>query len=220
MKKEIIKDFLKPDWRKLILPVVFIVLFMYTLSFFHAMGLIGDKYNCEHLRLLAELNEADLRNDMEAFNETLHRLWLIEDQFSAELTAVMHSNREINVPVFITISVIDPILPVPRLLQGSWDYPKPSVDYMSIETYDCMLAEINRIKNTSGGLYTGGRLYIPGRCSYLDCVSSETVYYLEKIDYHPPSNLLISANIILLFLEGYLLSCIIYSIYGKLRNRN
>ncbi|MEA3255403.1 MAG: hypothetical protein U9Q22_06165, partial [Candidatus Altiarchaeota archaeon] len=83
----------------------------------------------------------------------------------------------------------------------------------------CMLTEINRIKNTAGGLYAGDRLYIPGRCSYLNCVSSETVYYLEKIEYHPPSNLLISANIIFLFLEGYLFSCIILSIYGRLRNR-
>ncbi|MEA3255294.1 MAG: hypothetical protein U9Q22_05620, partial [Candidatus Altiarchaeota archaeon] len=98
--KEIIKDFLKPTWRKLVIPVVFIALFMYTLSFFHTVGLISDKYNCEQLRLLAELNEADLRNDTEAFNETLSRLWLVEDQFSNEFTGIIQDNWQPNKPFF------------------------------------------------------------------------------------------------------------------------
>ena len=210
---------MKPDWRKLVIPVLFIALFMYTLSFFHTVGLISDKYNCGQLRLLAELNEADLRNDTIAFNETLRRLWLVEDQFSSEFTGVIQDNLRLNKPFFTAISVIDPLLPVPHLLEGYWNHPKPSVNYMSRETYDCMLAEISRIKNTAGGLYAGGSLYIPGRCSLPDCVSSETVYHLEKIEYHPPSNPLIYANIIFLLVEGYLFSCIILSIYGKFRNR-
>ncbi|MEA3254259.1 MAG: hypothetical protein U9Q22_00305, partial [Candidatus Altiarchaeota archaeon] len=112
--------------------------------------------------------------------------------------------------------------PAPCELQGLRNHQKPCTDYTSKETYDCITNTINKIKNTEGGIYIKGHLHLPPtkKCFQDPECNKYTTLNLKKMKPHnPPTNQQTLVNILLLTLEGYLLTSLIIYIGNKLRKK-
>src|SRR3989338_8083894 len=89
MDKKEIRHFLKPHWKKFILPLIFGILFLILVSNFQALGAFLDKYTCESEVLYSQLdqnkreNNLPLHNRGDRPNDTIplfndpRRIWLL-----------------------------------------------------------------------------------------------------------------------------------------------
>lgn len=196
-----IREVLEPEWKKFILPLVLIILFSFVINTFYSISSITNKYGCEIVSLVQEQNDNIKQNNTLAFNETVKKsISLIQrmqnDADYLELNKNEKKNKVFFEPVYSFLNVIDPALPVPCELQNTrfCEY------YVNKQTYDCTIRMIGQ--NETGGL-------------------NQAVIF-EKIpmkDYTKSSIINLGSNVLLLFVEGYLVSSLILFAYRKIRKK-
>lgn len=190
-----VKEFLKPEWKKFILPIVLTIIFFFTTSVFYSLGSIMDKYGCEMVLLIEEQLTNMEKNDTLAFNQTAEKGRLLFQNMQTDTEQIQVHFESIE-PVIHSISTIDPIFPVPcetiSEIQGN-----VCEFYMSEETYNCFESFVSEDSGVMMDIF------------------GET----EKIEYKKASAITLGLNVLLLFVEGYLISSAILFIYRKIRKK-
>ena len=191
MNKTTIKDFLKPEWKKFIIPAVLIGLFFYLLSFFYYWGSIEDGLICELLPVALKNYEAGKINDTKALEETQKRIEALfeEKVWSKQWPDYYYST---GLPLTYLMVKINPFTPLPCSLQEHNTIVLQCVSYSNSETRDCMNTWIDRIYDKED----------------ID---------KEYRELNPPSIIQLLANILYLFSLGYLLSCLMTSAWNIIR---
>ncbi len=190
------KEFLRLEWKKIIIPVIFIVLFLNIINTLHSFGLIEDKYACDISRGIRDIKEFRKRNDTSPVNTTINRLENLSESMTDEIVAIV--NELLYLPAiysFAFIRVIDPFFPTScEFYAGIGNYEFCQY-YMSEETYDCI---INALPGPN--TFIGVDLWRDEFKSYTELGVPVLLF-----------------NIIFLFIEGYIISCLIVFIYRKIR---
>jgi hypothetical protein len=202
------RGFLAPTWKKLLLPTALVLAFLYGISFYNDLGAIGDRYNCEYMKTAAELNHARIEKDEQRFNQTVERLWGIEDKSIEDTRSLILSTGQIKMRLMDLFALANPVMPASceynQIIMKDCACPH----YIRPETVACFNTEAEKIKSTTGGLYANGELRMPGRCRYnAECTNPETVQRLAKMEYISPDYFATAAGAVIIALEGYLLSC-------------
>lgn len=123
-----IEKFLKPEWKKLILPIAFIILLAVTIDSFYYLGSVTDKYGCNLVFLFEDYQNAFEENNSLVMNQTYTIMTYMFENMTSEI------NRIQNV-MFISsfVMAIDPITPVPcEFISGNG-----CEFYTNEETYNC-----------------------------------------------------------------------------------
>lgn len=182
------KEFLKPEWKKFILPIALIVLFLVMIVSFHLYSSVMNKYFCGTISLFQELEATMKQNDSlayeRAFNKTVASPFFTEGQNYDELVRGAAY-------ISIFIRTIDPFMSLP--CEYKYDYYNFLVNdfceyYINKETYNC--------------------------CASLPESSNISCFDTAK-PYKGVSLVTQGLNVLLLFLEGYLISCVALFAYRK-----
>jgi len=196
-----LKEFLKPEWRKFVLPAIFIIFLVISLSSFYALDAIFDDFLCDQIEIAEEFRNYAEENEGQAgsleFNKTIEvfteRMKLNNEKPAERMKAIVGMNY-ILIPAW-SIIAIDPFLPLPTYL---YDAPKRITIipervihelYISRKTYDCVKS--------------------------LDGVFRE----MNEHEYMQVSIFTLIFNFLFLFIEGYLLSAVVLFVYRKIRHR-
>jgi hypothetical protein len=189
------KEFLKPRWEKFILPILFIIIFLFVINFFFSFGSTLDKYTCQIISLAKDLQTLGEKNQTLAFNNTLNEFMSLFQNMQNDMNQTEQEHIE---PLFNFIKVIDPVIPVP--CEGMSDYtcqyyPCHTCQYyISKETYNCIINIMN------------------GNFSW---IGQSTITEYKKVSF-----ITIGLNALVLFAEGYLLSCLIVFGYSKFKKKS
>jgi hypothetical protein len=194
-----LKEFFKPTWKKFILPIILIVLFFSVMSIFYSLGSLTNKLSCPNINLAIEFAIASQKNDTAAMNAIFRKMENFrvehEDEFKqAESFLQLGSKMSF-------IKIIDPIFPGDcRFTEQEFNVCR---DYINRETYECItnytktILELEPLEGIGAPLIAGWPL----------------------IPYNPLSILDILLNVLFLFFEGYILSCLIISAYNKIKGK-
>jgi hypothetical protein len=183
-------EFLKFDWRKLILPAVFIALFVLTLNVFFSYGHLMDNFVCRFSTLVNKLSSDLSRNDTTSANQTIDSLRSLTGEISPTLNNL---NSGINLFAPLIVEKLNPLSPTPCEFARNFNSEYFCANYVSIQTFACE-------KNLSQPFLLSIVQYNP-------------------VEYRQVSYLVIGLNLLFLFIEGYLISCLIISGYDFLKFR-
>jgi len=138
-----IKEFLKPEWKRLLVPFVLLILFLFTLNVFFSIGSVADRYWCQMKDVMTEkILSQNNTEDIENLNIELENL----------LFKIQNETKEFKSPVIISIigfvGFIDPFLPVSYEINR--DFPNKFVYryYISEQTYNCLTNELTGLPKT------------------------------------------------------------------------
>ena len=128
-----IKDFFKPEWKKFILPIIIIILFLVTIKSFYSIGDVMDKYICKMLYLSQEKQDYLRRDNILAANQTYNQKLLpLYKNLTDDLDKIRDKEPLIN--FFYTIN---PVIPMPC---RAYLPEKSCKFYINEETYRCRTA--------------------------------------------------------------------------------
>lgn len=178
------KELLRPEWKKFVLPIIFIILFLFTISTFYSVASVMDKYVCSLTDLIKEQHTAFENNDTVTINETQKK---INETF--QVIGPEFKQLEDFWPVVEFIKFINPITPIPCELSLS-DF---CMFYTNEDTYNCF-------KST-------------------EPPTSLSIIELEVKPYKKVSISAFALSIMILFLEGYLISAVVLFSWRKLRKK-
>ncbi len=209
-----IKEFLKPELKKIILPLALIFFFSIIISNFYHYGHVEDKYDCELIslgneyHLLQDKRQENIKkNDTIAINQstndmkvTLQKLSNNLQKMSEEKYSLIINIKDIK-PVVWLIKSLDPILPVSCSLTVD--------DFCEDPTNSCHESIMSPIDNC--------RHYYSKNTH--DCLYSNADFVLFAEEYRKISINILILNIILLFIEGYLISSMVLFAYRKVKNK-
>jgi len=193
---KVIIEFLKPDWGKFIIPLIFIIIFSTFVSWFFAVTKIIDKYGCEMTSLYGELKtnreQFFKTNDSFALNETIDKIKYLQNQMNEEIDSSVFLFKDMDdvKTIYDFIVKIDPLFPVSCEFSGE----KNCRHYTSEETFQCF----NKLQETERGIIS-------------DLITFQSYKKLSIFD--------VLINILILFFEGYFLSCFIIWVYDKVKKR-
>jgi len=177
-------DFLKLDWKKFILPIILIIIFLVVINALRASGSIEDKYDCQVVTLIQK-NVANINsNDTVAISQVNSEMKLLSQDKQKEIKPLQYSNS-----ISAFVKIIDPIIPLPCEELGKSNICK---FYINKDTYDC-------IKNIdfSGNVFSQPKMSV----------------------YKPLSLWIVILNVLILFIEGYFVSSIIFFFYWRRKDK-
>ncbi len=122
-----IKEFLKPEWKKFVLPVIFVTLFLVAINAFYSYGSVIDKHGCETISLYKELQDNINKNDTVVINQTMAKWLAMSQNMERDILRF-----EVIVPVFTFLNTIDPVFTLPCEVIGS-----NCEFYINEDTYKC-----------------------------------------------------------------------------------
>jgi len=102
------KKFFDFEWKKIILPVILILLFIFLLINFYNFGHSLDKYICQLRPILEEQSVAHHNNDSLALNQSYNKWINLSNNLKKELAFFTKIT-----PVTNIFSFIDPFIPIP-----------------------------------------------------------------------------------------------------------
>jgi hypothetical protein len=178
-----LKDAFRPEWKKLVIPIILLVIYAILVNHFYQFGSLEDKYVCQ----LASLNEDYVvyrlsnQTSVLGYNNTVEKLGNLRSEIGDEISRISVPNV-----LFLIVETVDPLIPAP-CESANQTGAYVCKYYSSKETQDC-LADIAVFMN--GGNATGVEQ------------SSRPAY--EKVSYFD-----VGFNSILIFLEGYIISCLL-----------
>jgi hypothetical protein len=190
-----LKDFIRPEIKKLVLPAVLVISFFLMIYLFGMMGSMADQQaeavcaNVDDLEGIAEYINTDVLESLGITNASM------QDIKSMIISQVGETNPEIVTALELmdntvkSFRTIDPYLPVPCMLyqEGACRY------YLSSETFNC-LSEFYTLLQPSLGL-----------------PDLEEYRQISAADY--------AVNVSLLFLEGYVSACLMVFVFREIRRR-
>ncbi len=176
------KDFLKPNSKKFILPVILLLLSIYVVASSFSIVAVFDKHTCETSDLSKQYISAEKENKtdiVKALNDTAQKTSKkIEDELK---TVNMIGVRE----SAILVSTLDPAFPLPCELA-----PSPlCIIYSSKKSYDCLADLANFTKEN---------------------MENKTISDSIKIREYSEPTIPIVVNFAFVFIEGYAISCLIF----------
>lgn len=183
------KEFLRPEWKKFILPIILIAIFIFVINYLFFLGSTFDKYICQLTSLVNNLQTLRENNQTLAYNQTLDEARSLVKSLQNDVTS-RGGNTKLFLDSVKTIKTIDPFVPVPCEIMPSHlcQY------YLNKESYDCIINA-----NVSSPFIILGTPNIP--------------------EYNKVSFITIGLNILFLFVEGYLISCLIALGYNKFKKK-
>jgi len=192
------KEFLKPEWKKIILPSILILIFIILIKFSYDTASLFDKYLCEIFSVAKQKQVYIEQNNTKALEDIEIRLENLSNNFRIEVEKnrlLKLADEEFFFHAFMNMKKINPLLPFPcehNIVDLRYKHCR---FYINEETYDC-LANFTSPKNIIFGFYKK-----------------------EMREYKKVSFFDISLNILILFIEGYLISCLILFCYRKIIRR-
>jgi hypothetical protein len=188
------KEFLRLDWKKFILPVIFIILFAIVINSFYLLGSVLDKYTCESVSLAKELQNYREQNDTLAIGQFISKN---EPFFQNMQNEYEHLAKAIGTmqPIINFVKIMDPVIPMP--CEGTEGYYCEF--YSGKDTYNCF-------QNVVSGDWLNENVF-------------GSLFHTEIKEYKKASFVTFGLNTLLLFIEGYLVSCFIFWIYYKIKKK-
>ncbi len=183
------KELLRPEWKKFVLPIIFIILFLFTISTFYSVASVMDKYVCDIASLFQQQEDSFKQKDMVAFNQTVEEMNTLREEMMNELKNI----DKLEEPSFLSLRVIisiDPFFPM-SCSYVTTDFCK---FYISKESYDCS----RDIASKSFAL---------------------PPIELKLKEYQRVSLAILGLHGLILFLEGYLISAVVLFSWRKLRKK-
>jgi len=179
-----IREFLRPEWRKLILPAVFIILFLVLISIFYSFVPVQNEYGCDYALVIREMNSYydENRTDEATIEQIEIKYRALRDKMFGGLDLGGYF------PIYITILTLDPFIPLPC------EYPEYTAfsltkyfceHYFNKETFNCYY-------NTTPSIF-----------------GIDEQKAALSMGYKGPSFTSVVINILILFIEGYLISSVI-----------
>ncbi|MCD6226357.1 MAG: hypothetical protein J7J93_00990 [Candidatus Aenigmarchaeota archaeon] len=191
------EEFLRPEWKKIILPAIFILIFIILIKISYDAASLSDKYLCDIFSLVKQIHVCIEQNNTECFEESQIILENLSNNFMNDLERNrLLKNEKIFFNVFMNMKKINPLLPFPCEHNMDVKYCR---FYISKETYDCY-ANFTIPENIIFHIIFG-------------------FYKKEMREYKKVSFFDISLNTLILFIEGYLISCLILFCYRKIIRR-
>ncbi|GEM_PF-2604826 len=193
--KKDLKYFLKPHWKKFILPLVFVILFLILVSSFQSLGTFLDKYSCKTETLYKQLDQSKKDNNTQAENQTKKEITdlLVKMQQDAPQGGI------VQLVSLYTIGLINPLVPFPCLMiSGESGFCQ---FYVNETTHNCMVESIKNIKledfnNTA-----------------LKNIRFEVKPYTQS------STPIFIASIVILIVEGYLISVLVQIVFVRRKEK-
>lgn len=200
-----IKEFLKFEKKKLILPVILILPFFVLVNSFYTLSSVQDEYLCESTYLNEELIIYYNQNNTLAYNQTVEKLDNIRENMAEfEKSNIYLRDKKIIERLFFPMNKINPLFPVPCEWGISPVYGRQTcVYYLNEKSYNC-LKEFLSFLNQNEDPYTS---------TYTSILSTSLP------DYKQISAFILTLNILVLFVEGYLISCLILFIHRTIKNK-
>jgi len=125
----IVKEFFGVEWKKFILPVLLIILFVVVINSFYSLGSVMDKYGCEMVSLVREQITNVKQNNTFAINQTANKMKSLSENIQKDMKKFQNIE-----PVFNFLKMLDPIIPVPcEFMDGNF-----CRFYINESTYNCL----------------------------------------------------------------------------------
>ena len=195
MDQKELKHFLKPHWKKFILPIIFVILFLVLVGNFQALGTFLDKYTCDSEALYTQLDQHRRANNTEGINATTNQIKGLIQKMQQDAP----QSNLIPIISLYTIGVINPLIPFPCLMiSGESGFCQ---FYVNQTTHACMVQSINNTKIED-----------------FNNTALQNIRFETK-PYTPISTPIFAVNIIVLIVEGYLISVLIQIVYTKQKNK-
>ncbi|MCD6215533.1 MAG: hypothetical protein B6U68_01965 [Candidatus Aenigmarchaeota archaeon ex4484_14] len=183
------KELLRPEWKKFILPIIFVILFLFTVSTFYSVASVMDKYVCDIASLFQQQEDSFKQKDMTALNQTVEKMDSLREEMTNELKNIDKLEEPISLSLRAIIS-IDPFFPT-SCSYVTTDFCK---FYISEKTYNC-----------SRDIASKSFRLLP--------------IELKLKEYQRVSLAILGLHGLILFLEGYLISAVVLFSYRKLRKK-
>jgi hypothetical protein len=123
-------DFFKLNWKKFILPVILIIIFLVVINALRISGSIGDKYDCQVVTLIQKNIDNAQKNDTAAVNQVDSEMKLLAQNKQKEVKHLQYSES-----ISAFVKIINPIVPFPCENLGKSNVCQ---FYINKETYDCL----------------------------------------------------------------------------------
>ena len=123
------KEFLRFEWKKTILPFILILLFFYALSVIYPVVKQMDDYVCEVISLNTEITKAISANDTLSAKVAAEKIKVLMEKNGVEKRMDQIDKNE----WLMNMLVYDPLFPLPCEFSSA----KFCRYYVSKETYDC-----------------------------------------------------------------------------------
>ena len=181
------KFLLKPEWRKFVLPIIFVIMLLYVSFSSASIVTVFDKYTCEISDLSKQYIVADKQNNTEVKDSINQSSEGIRKKISEDVNKI----NALAVREFaFFLSTINPLTPLPCELTLS----PLCTPYMNKKSYDCLADLANFTKQN---------------------IENRTIAENIKIREYSEPTVPIILNMGLIFLEGYLISCLIFNFKRK-----
>lgn len=128
MELEKKETFLGFEWKKIILPIILMILFGYQLFLFYSIADLNNNFICNAREFIEKGQTYKEQNNTELLNKLDKEWQQITREFSSGMNNLMGSEI-----TFISTSIIDPFFPIPCSLKNT-EYCKY---YITEKTFDC-----------------------------------------------------------------------------------
>ena len=121
--------FLDFEWKKIILPIIILILFIYQVYIFYSIGNVFNRDICNLTNYAKDAIKYRQQNNTEMLKKIFLEYKPLEDKFKIDIEKIAWSET-----VFYTITKIDHFFPVPCEIP-SQNYCK---NYINKESFDCL----------------------------------------------------------------------------------
>jgi len=181
------KEFIRPEWKKFVIPAVMILFFLNTIfSFYQSEGVL-DKYGCRITSSIQTLNLARAQNNTELFNSTRIIARELQYNLTSEGNTSLIRFEDSLWPAERLFILINPLTPFPC----EFVFTSHCRHYTTEETYNCF--------------------------SSLNLTGLYSAFSTEIKPYTPLDFWIILVSAIILLVEGYVFSAIILWAFRELK---
>jgi hypothetical protein len=123
------KSFIEFEWKKIVLPIILIILFTYQIFVFYSVSNVVEDYLCDANEVLQNIETFREQNNIEQLNKTILEWQPKAEKFEKDLEKSLGSET-----IFMVSQTINPFFPFPCELS-----PKNHCRYyISKKSFDCM----------------------------------------------------------------------------------
>jgi hypothetical protein len=147
-KKQLLHEFLRFEWKKMIIPIILIAIMLFFMNYFYAFGSIADRYICDTFDLMEQSMEYRQQNNTES-------LLAVEQELIQNTLDMRNETEKIRGGVsqsqmyylFQVFYYIDPFFPlscefiIMDMNSFRWSFCQA---YISEKTYECSNEFIER----------------------------------------------------------------------------
>jgi hypothetical protein len=188
-----LREVFRPDWKKMIIPIILLIIYAVLVNHFFQFGAFEDKYVCQMVSLNKEylVYRYNNQTDVRGYVLNVEKQNSLKQEIQDELSRTSVPNA-----LFLIVETVDPLLPAP-CESANQTRAYTCRYYSSKETQDC-IADIAVFIN--GGNSSDSDQTV--RPAYVNVAYGDIV-----------------ANAILIFAEGYIISVVLFIAIGLSKDR-